>query len=489
MDKIGGRENEFSTEGKWSVFSLVAVGVFMSTLDGSIVNIALPAIMADLDVSLATIEWVPQIYLLTISSLLLPFGRLSDIKGRRWVYCRGFFVFSIGSFLCGASDSASWMIAARAFQGIGAAMLMACSPALVVDIFPVSERGRSLGMVGTVVAAGLTAGPALGGIIVQYLSWRYIFYINIPIGLAAAAWANRMLRGGKGDIGSGESFDGLGASLLAVCFSAFILAANRIENGTYGLVQSLLLASVSVFCARGLLRYETRTAHPVFDPSLLKIRLFTVPVGSAVFAFAALFIMVFLMPFFLVHPCGFTMKKAGTTMVIPFIFFFFVSPLSGTLSDRIGSRFLCSLGMVLQSAGLFALAWIDPNGSYGSMVWRLALVGIGTSIFISPNSAAALSAIPPLRRGIASGMVATARNIGMVIGVALAGLIFNGIFHSLAGGLSLKVYHPDLEPHFMTAFRYAMMSGGFVAAAGAAVSSFRGPDRQRAETGALRKDL
>lgn len=468
-------------EGKWAVFSLVAVGVFMSTLDGSIVNIALPAIMEDLDVSLATIEWVPQVYLLTISSLLLPFGRLSDIKGRRWVYCRGFFLFSIGSFLCGAAGSPLWMIAARGFQGIGAAMLMACSPALVVDIFPISERGRALGMVGTVVAAGLTAGPALGGLIVQYLSWRYIFYINIPIGFAAAVWADRMLQGGKGDAGSGESFDWTGAFLLAVCFCTLILAADRIENGPYGLLQSLLLVAVSAFLAWWLLRFETRTAHPVFDPSLMRVRLFTVPVVSAVFAFAALYSMVFLMPFFLVHPCGFTMKKAGVTMVIPFLFFFFVAPLSGTLSDRIGSRLLCSVGMVLQSAGLFALAGMNPSGPYDSMLWRLALVGIGTSIFISPNSAAALSAIPPLRRGIASGVVATARNVGMVLGVVLAGLIFNSIFHSLTGGLSLKVYSPELEPHFMTAFRYAMVSGGVVAASGAAFSIFRGPGPEAVE--------
>ena len=145
--------NKTPHSGKWLVFSLVAVAVFMSTLDGSIVNVALPVIMQDFNVSMHTVEWVVVIYLLTVSSLLLPFGRLSDIKGRRWVYCRGFLIFSAGSFFCGISHNSSWLITARAFQGVGAAMLMACSPALVVDIFPSRERGKALGMVGMVVAA------------------------------------------------------------------------------------------------------------------------------------------------------------------------------------------------------------------------------------------------------------------------------------------------------------------------------------------------
>jgi len=185
---------------KWLVFSLVAVAVFMSTLDGSIVNVALPVIMQDFNISMNTIEWVVVIYLLTVSALLLPFGSLSDIKGRRWVYCRGFLIFSVGSFFCGIADNSSWLIASRGFQGIGAAMLMACSPALVVDIFPTKERGKALGMVGTVVAAGLTTGPALGGFLIKTFSWNAIFYVNIPIGIVAGAVAFIVLKGGHGDV-------------------------------------------------------------------------------------------------------------------------------------------------------------------------------------------------------------------------------------------------------------------------------------------------
>jgi EmrB/QacA subfamily drug resistance transporter len=468
---------------KWFVFSLVGIGVFMSSLDGSIVNIALPVIMKDLQVPLSTVGWVMMIYLLTVSSLLLTFGRLSDIKGRRWVYCRGFLIFSLGSLFCGVARSAIWLIAARSFQGIGAAMIMACSPALVVDIFNASERGKALGMVGTVVAAGLTMGPALGGLILNYYSWRVIFYINIPIGIVTTVIAAAILKGGKGDIARAEPFDWAGAVLLAICFSALLITMTRIYDWGFGSTRILLFMGVSALSGVWFVRVETRINHPIFDPSLLKIRLFILPSLSGMILFVSLFAMIFLMPFYLVHPSGFSMDKAGYIMVTPFVLLFFVSPLSGALSDRIGSRLLCTMGMMVMTVGLLFLSRLSPSNSVFPIVWRLALVGIGTAIFTSPNSSAVMSAVYSERRGVAAGTVATARNLGMVMGVALAELIFSSIFSALSGGHSLKVYKTELEPIFMGAFRYAMLAAGLVAAIGIIVAFLRGPEQVRFEVG------
>jgi EmrB/QacA subfamily drug resistance transporter len=463
---------------KWQVFSLVAAGVFMSTLDSSIVNIALPVIMADFAVPLTVIEWVPMIYLLTVSSLLLTCGRLSDIRGRRLVYCGGFVIFSAGSLLCGIAASASWLIACRAAQGVGAAMLMACSPALVVDVFPVAERGRALGTVGMVVAAGLTTGPALGGLILQHFSWRVIFFINVPIGIGVTVAALRILPRMK-QTGPHEPLDWIGTLLLVICFSSFITGLSRIhEWGAVSVEMGLALVSFLAIAA-GLVRVETRSAHPVFDPSLLGIRLFVLPVASAVILFISLFFITFLMPFFMVHPLAFSMNRVGATMMIPFVFLFFFAPLSGTLSDRMGSRMLCTAGMALLATSLFLLSRLSAEATSLDMAWRLALAGIGIAVFISPNSAAAMSAVPPRHRGIASGSVATARNLGMVLGVASAGLIFNSTFRQLNGGQDLTIYTPALEPAFMAAFHNAMLAGAAVAGLGIGVAYLRGRDSGR----------
>jgi len=459
---------------KWIVFALTAVAVFMSTLDSSIVNVALPTIMKNLQSPMTTIEWVVVIYLLTVSSLLLAFGRLSDIKGRRWVYSRGFIIFVLGSFFCAVSPDVAWLISARSFQGIGAAMLMACSPALIIDIFPVAERGKALGTVGTVVASGLTIGPALGGVILDLFSWPVIFYINIPIGIAAAVLAAKILKGGRADVVRREPFDWPGALLLVICLCTFIVGLTHFQAWGYRSMRIVLLFSISILCAAALVRVERRSAYPIFDPALFTIRLFILPILAAVILFASLFSITFLMPFYLIHPSGLPVDRVGYMMVIPFVFLFFVSPVAGTISDRIGSRLLCTLGMVVLVFSLFCLAALDGRACRLSIAWRLALAGVGIALFLPPNSAVALSAVPSDRRGIASGTVATARNLGMVLGVATSALIFNSIFQSLSGGLPFKVYHSALEPHFMTAFRHALQAGGLVAVGGVVVTFLRG---------------
>jgi EmrB/QacA subfamily drug resistance transporter len=465
-------------QNKWIVFLLVAIGIFMSTLDTSIVNVALPSIMADFSVALSTMEWVVMIYLLTISSLLLSFGRLSDIKGRRWVYSRGLIVFSAGSFFCALAQDALWLIAARSFQGIGAAMIMSCTPALVVDTFPASERGRALGMVGTVVALGLTTGPALGGLLIHFFSWRIIFFINIPIGIVTAVFISTLLRGGHTDSTVEESFDWIGAILLTLSLVCFLLALSHGYDWGYFSFQTLFLVGISVLAAAGFIRIETKVSHPIIQPSLFLIRLFTLPVLSGITLFIALFTVVFLMPFYLIHPCGYPVSKVGLFMVVPFIFLFFVAPISGSMYDKLGSRMLCTIGMTILAVALFSLSALGCGQTTFPIVWRLALVGLGTAIFLPPNSSAAMTAVPPHRRGIAAGTVAAARNLGMVMGVALAGAIFNTCFHILSGGLDLKVYRPELSPIFISSFRCAVAAGGLVATIGAILAFLRGPEKK-----------
>jgi len=317
---------------KWKVFFLVAVSIFMSTLDSSIVNVALPVMMQELSTDVRTIQWVVLIYLTTVSSLLLTFGRLSDIKGRKLIYIMGFSVFVTGSLLCGLAKTPMVLIVSRALQGSGAAMLMACSPALIVDAFPIKERGKVLGMVGAVVAAGLTAGPVAGGLLLDYLSWRYVFYINIPIGIAASIGAMLILKTPIGKSKHPESqiqnmaknqtnhepMDKTGSILLIVVLSSLILFLSKMTD--QGLFSTFSLCTSAAFMVSlfAFVVVEKQTPYPLFDFDLLKIKLFVFPVIGSAILFASLFIIVFLMPFYLTYPCGFSSSKIGIIMLTPF---------------------------------------------------------------------------------------------------------------------------------------------------------------------------
>lgn len=464
-------------EKKWRIFVLVAIAVFMSTLDGSIVNIALPYIMKSFNTDLKTIQWVVMIYLLVVSSLLLPFGRISDTRGKRIVYCSGFIIFSAGSLLCSFSLNPIFLITSRAVQGCGASMLMACSPAIIVDIFPASERGKALGMIGTIVAAGLSTGPMTGGLIIEFFSWRGIFYLNVPLGIAAAFAGRYILKGTSADKGNNEPLDKVGSFFIILCLTFSLLVITHIEKWGFLSYETIGLTAVSILSGAGFIITQASSRFPLFSLDLAKIRLFILPVVAAVCLFASLFTIVFMMPFYLTYPCGFSASKTGTMMTAPFILLFFISPVSGSLYDSIGSRELCSIGMMLLAASLFSFTLVKSCMPSYSILWRLATAGIGTAIFISPNSTAAMSAISIENRGIASAAVAVARNIGMVIGIALAGLIFSSTFFSMSHGLSLKNYSHVLEPFFMAGFHRAMMAGGVIALAGSIISYMRGPDK------------
>jgi MFS family permease len=239
---------------------------------------------------------------------------------------------------------------------------------------------------------------------------------------------------------------------------------------------TLSLLTISILAAIFLLYVETRVRHPILSRALFSIRLFSMPILSAVILFICLFTLVFLMPFYLIHPGGYPANVVGGIMASIFVALFIVSPLSGALYDSIGSRLLCTLAMAIIACSLFSLATIPADASLFSIIWRVSLAGIGTAVFLPPNSAAAF-AVPPESRGVASATVAAARNLGMVLGVAITGAIFNSVFYNLSNGLSLKEYHPALEGIFMNSFHFVMMAGGFIAIFGMIIAFLRGPEQ------------
>lgn len=464
-------------EKKWKIFGLVAVSIFMSTLDSSIVNVALPHMMQGLSTNIQTIQWTVLIYLATVSSLLLTFGRLSDIKGRKPIYIFGFAVFTLGSFCCGLATCVEVLILSRSLQGVGAAMLMACSPALIVDAFPIEQRGKALGMVGAVVAAGLTCGPVLGGILLDYFSWRYIFYINIPIGLAACMGGTLLLQKKNKTQQTSDPIDMKGSLLLMISLFSLVVFLTQISKWGLISINSFFLSGTGITAGVLFVFNEAVVSYPLFDLKLLRIRLFVLPILSSCILFAGLFFLVFMMPFYLTYPCGFSASKTGFIMIVPFLFLLFVSPLSGIIYDRLGSRMICMAGMISLTLSLFFLTRLSPDMGVVSILWRIGLAGLGTALFISPNNTLIMSSAPLMHRGIASGAVATARNLGMVLGVALAGLVFGFSFSSLANGALLENYTPSMEPFFLKSFHATMQTGVWVGIVGIIVTYARGKEK------------
>lgn len=458
---------------KWTVFTISALGVFMSTLDGSIVNIALPFIMQDFGVGLETVEWVSMIYLLSVSSFLLGFGRLGDIKGRKKVFITGLATFTMASLMCGASLNVIHLIISRFMQSLGAAMIMATTPAMVVEAFPLNERGKAMGTTGAVVAAGLTAGPALGGILIKLFSWRAIFYINLPIGILTIATAAKFLSDKQEFHEKDSSFDKSGAFFLVLCIGSFLLAATHGHSWGFTSFNFLGVVLISIFSFILFIITEKKTSSPIMDLSFFSVRLFTLPLASGMAMFTALFTMIFMMPFYLTIAKGFLPQTAGTIMITPFLFLFLLSPLSGSLSDKIGSRYLCTAGMAVVAISLFLLSILDADAGKADIAWRMAIAGIGIALFISPNSSTTMTSLPPKNRGIAGAIIAVARNLGMVLGIAISGAVFNIIFNNLSGS-GLKDYTPVMRNSFMSAFSITMLAGSFIALIGMMLAWMRG---------------
>lgn len=408
-------------ERKWLILTSVSLGSLMATLDGSIVNIALPAIQSDLRVDLTTVEWVVVAYLLVIGSLLLPFGRLGEVLTFKRVYLVGFAIFTLASVCCGASPNVSTLVGFRVAQGVGAAMIMAMGPAIVARTFPASERGRALGLNGISVSIGLSLGPALGGLLTQVATWRAIFLINAPIGLLAILWAARVLPAETP--GKGQSFDVRGAALSGVALFALLLALS--DGQQWGWTSPAIVGLLIAFVVLGaaFLVAERGSLQPMVDLALFRIRPFSAGLASVVVAFAGLFTATFLLPFFLEQGSGFSPIEAGLLLTPVPITMALVAPLSGAASDRFGPRIPASAGIAIMVLGLLSLTQLPVDFRLPDLVWRLVLLGVGQGMFMSPNSSAVLGSVPRPRVGTASGTLAQMRVNGQALGIALSGAI------------------------------------------------------------------
>lgn len=441
---------------KWWILLAVGIGTFMTALDGSVVNISLPVISNYYKVDLALVEWVVTVYLVVLSGLLLSFGRLGDMRGHKTIYMAGFFIFVLSSALCSLSPNVSFLVACRGIQALGAAMLSSNSPAILTKSFPSEQRGQALGLQATMTYLGLTVGPSLGGWLTNQFSWRSVFYINVPVGVLAILISWIAIQN-EGAHEQREHFDIQGAGVFMAGLSALLLGLNQGHNWGWTSAPILGLLAAAVLLLGLFLRIEQRTENPMVDLSLFKIRAFSLSVVSAIFNYICIYTILFLMPFYLIQGRMLTSTQAGLILTAQPIVMAIVAPISGTLSDRIGARLPGMIGMAFLAVGLFLLSRLGQNSPYPQVIFALAVAGLGTGTFISPNNSALMGAAPRHRQGIAAGVLATARNFGMVLGVGFAGAIFTTILASQ--GQSGLISSPALFSAFQISFLAATAVG------------------------------
>jgi len=449
----------------------VATGVFMSTLDSSMVNIALPFIMKDFHSSLSDAQWVVMIYLLTITASLLFWGHLSDRLGRKKIYASGLLIFGVGSLACAWAPTLTFLVAARFYQALGGAMMMAAGPAIIKEVFPKEQLGRGLGLIGMAVSLGLMSGPSLGGFLLELASWRILFFITVPLGLVFAFLAIRILpaptRHYTGPL------DWLGSLAWTAALVLLCLTLTHASSPSWSAARLLLTGGAGVGALGCFIAIEARLSHPLLTMKLFHNRHFSLAVLSAVLSFMVLFGVILLIPFHLDRVLVLSPSRIGLVMLAIPSSILVISPLAGWLSDYVGARFLSTLGLSFSTLGVFLLSTIQASTPPFIIAGQLLLVGLGQALFLSPNSASVLSQVEADKTGAAAALLATARNLGMLLGIAQAALTFALVFRGLTG-LDLRDFSPEHTASFLTALHGALLGAILTGLLGTAASWLRG---------------
>jgi EmrB/QacA subfamily drug resistance transporter len=407
----------------------VCIGQAIVGVDQRALLVALPTLTESFHTHLTTIQWTILIYDLILIGLVITVGRLGDLFGRRRFYSMGLLVFVIGSALCGIAQSPAQLIFFRALQAVGGSMISANGRAIASESVPREERGRALGLTSVAFHVGFITGPSLGGFLVDTVGWRWIFYINVPLGLWGAYLAWKIMGETKNE-GEKVSVDFIGALLLLVTNSLFIYAIDQLPRLGWRHPTFLLTITFSAVALALLIITELRTATPILLLDLFRNRLFSASILSLFFVALSQSAINFLLPFYLQNIMGFSPAQVGWLIVADSVIIMITAPIAGSLSDRVGSRLLCTVGCSVIVAGQFLVAFLGLHSSVISIIFPLALWGFGWGLFNTPNQSAILGSVTTDTIGAASGTTATTARTGGALGVVLASTLFTYMLNS-----------------------------------------------------------
>jgi EmrB/QacA subfamily drug resistance transporter len=446
---------------KWWTLGAMCFALFMLMLDNTVVNVALPSIQQDLDASLSGLEWTVNGYTLSIAVLLVTGGRLGDIFGRRRMFLAGIVIFALSSATAGLAPDATALVLSRVVQGVGAALMMPGTLSIIADAFPPHERGKAMGTWAGVSALALAVGPVVGGFLTEHVSWRAIFYLNIPVAILAVLATIFAVRESR-DTSVGKEIDYPGVAVLTVGLTALVLALVEGNAWGWGSTEILALFGLAAIALPAFVYLENRVKAPMVQFDLLSDRNF---LGAVVVALVISFSMLgvfFFLALYMQNILGYTPLEAGVRFLPSTLMIVGVAPVAGRLADRYGPRWLIVGGLVIVAASLFSFSGIAVDSSYLDLLPGFMLLGIGIAMTMSPMTSAAMNAVPVQKAGSASGVLSMFRMVGGTLGIAVTG----AIFQSLAGSNDAARVGGD---DFVYALGTAMTVSAVIALVGAVV--------------------
>jgi len=487
---------------KWWTLGAMCFALFMIMLDNTIVNVALPSIQKDLGASISGLEWTINGYTLSFAVLLATGGRLGDIFGRRLMFMTGVVIFALSSATAGFAPNETALVLSRVVQGVGAALMMPGTLSIITDAFPAHERGKAMGTWAGVSALALAVGPVLGGFLTEHVSWRAIFYVNIPVAIGAVLATLFAVRESR-DTSVGREVDYAGVAVLTVGLTALVLALVEGNSWGWGSTEIIGLLALAALALPAFVLVENRVKAPMVQFDLLSDRNFLAAVCVAMIISFGMLGVFFFLALYMQDILGYSPLQAGIRFLPATLMIVGVAPVAGRLSDRWGPRWLIAVGLVIVAASLFSFSRIAVDSTYLDLLPGFMLLGIGIAMTMSPMTSAAMNAVPVQKAGIASGVLSMFRMVGGSLGVAVTGAIFQGLvsskLDSLLGGSGITAAQRQsisdqlgggAAPHvqglapsqvkevmaagneaFVYALSHAMTVSGFVALLGAAIGA------------------
>ncbi len=442
---------------KWWTLAAVSFGLFMIMLDNTVVNVALPSIQRELDTGLSELQWIVTGYALSFAALMLIGGKLADAYGRRLIFVIGIVVFTAASLWCGLADSGDMLIAARVVQGMGAALMNPATLSIIAATFPPKERGTAIGIWAGVSALALAIGPLVGGLLTEHLSWHWIFFVNIPVGVLAIAASFLFIPESKDETHESLDLPGLATSALGL----FALTYGLIEGNTFGWTSARILGSfaVAVVSLAAFLTIERRRRAPMLDLTLFRSGTYAGANLAMLLVALAMFGVFFFVSLYMQNVLGYSAVQAGAAFLPMTILIILVAPVAGKLSDRYGSRWLMSIGMVLLSVQLLYFSQLGIDATFWNLLPALLVGGLGMAMTMTPTAAAAVRAVPVEKSGVGSAVLNAMRQVGGSVGIALMGAI---VAHEAAGRTPIE--------GFMAGFERALLVAAAIAFVGSLVA-------------------